>query len=66
MKYSQYEYEIDSDYVNKLTNKIEVFKADSKTRKSVILTFITNNGLKKNRYSGIVAKEIAADSFFVN
>lgn len=64
MKYSLQEYAIDKEYAEKLTNKIGTFKNDTKTRKSIHLTFITLNGLKKNSYSGIVRKDLTSDIFF--
>lgn len=64
IKYSLQEYSINKEYAEKLINKIDTFKADTRTRKSIQLTFITLNGLKKNNYSGMVRKELTSDIFF--
>lgn len=64
IKYTGSEFEIDSAYEAALLHKIEVFRANTKTKKSVQLTFITLNGLKMNAHSGIVRKALTADMFF--
>jgi uncharacterized protein len=64
MKFSLNQFAITKDYYEKLRNKIAEFKASTKTKKSVFLTFVTTFGLEKNNYSGIVQNEITLDSLF--
>jgi uncharacterized protein len=51
IKYSQDSYTIDKDYYSKLLNKIKSFQYFTKTRKSILVTFITPSGLHENKYA---------------
>lgn len=64
MKYSINPFVIDKKYAENLRNKIGVFKQETKTRKSVFLTFISTFGLKPNEYSGMVQNEILLRDLF--
>lgn len=64
IKYSKEPFVIDSNYEKQLTNKLEVFRNETNTKKALHLTFITVNGLKHNAYSGIVVNEISAGELF--
>ena len=64
IKYSQDEFSIDANYEKNLSNKIEAFRNETKTKKSVWLTMLTFSGLKKNSYSGIVMAELTGDDLF--
>jgi len=64
MKYSINPFVIDKKYAEILRNKIGTFKQETKTRKSVFLTFISTFGLKQNEYSGIVQNEILMKDLF--
>jgi len=65
IKFSINPYEIDKESNAKLRNKIGVFKAETKTRKSVFLTMITTYGIKKNMYSsGLAQNEITMEALF--
>ena len=64
IKFSNSEFVIDKTYETNLMNKINVFREDTKTKKSIQLTLITLNGLKKNNYSGIVRKDFTSDILF--
>ena len=61
IKFTKDEFEIDAAYYKNLTRKIEVFRNETKTKKAVLLTFITFNGLVHNKYSSIVINEITKD-----
>jgi uncharacterized protein len=65
MKFSLNKYSITKEYDEKLRNKIQRFKDQSKTKKSVFLTMVTTYGLAKNKYSGLVQNEIMLDQLFV-
>ena len=64
MKYSRTEYEIDSDEETRLQRRIDVFQAETGTQKSIILTFVTPVGLKRNSHSDIVQSIIVLDDLF--
>lgn len=64
MKWSSGEYAIDEKTVRGLNTKIETFKAVTKTRKAVHLTFVTSCGLVRNAYWNQVQSEITLDDLF--
>ena len=64
MKYSKSPFVIDKEYFAKLQNKLDAFTAETSTRKSLMLTMVTNCGLKHNSYSDIVQKELVLDDLF--
>ncbi len=64
MKYSRSEYEIDSEERKKLERRVEVFRNETGTKKSIILTLVTIEGLKKNAHSDIIQSLIVADDLF--
>lgn len=64
MKYSKGPFEIDKEYCAKLQGKLDTFTAETSTRKSLILTMVTSEGLKHNSYSDIVQKELILDDLF--
>ena len=57
-------FEISKEYEEKLQNKISTFLEETKTKKSLILTFITSFGIKENKHSDIVQKQITMDDLF--
>lgn len=64
MKYSLTEYSITRKYSQELEAKIDIFLRATKTKKTPVLTFITNAGLKKNMYSDIVQKALTLKELF--
>ncbi len=64
IKYSNNEYIITSDYRKHILNRLENFKESTKTKKTLVSTFVTSNGIKRNNYSDIATIEIKADDFF--
>lgn len=65
MKYYDSEFVIDAEYEQRLRERALLFKQVSKTRKTLLHTFITTYGVKKNMYSGIVQNEVTMDDLFV-
>ncbi|MBT1712458.1 ATP-binding protein, partial [Fulvivirgaceae bacterium PWU5] len=66
MKYSESEFLIDKDYAEDLENKKEVFARQTKTKKSVYVTFITTFGIKENEYAKrLVQNSITKDALFI-
>lgn len=64
IKFSEAEFVITKAYDKVLRNKIAAFISESKTKKSVQLTFITTYGLKKNEYSSIAQNEVVMEDLF--
>jgi AAA+ ATPase superfamily predicted ATPase len=65
MKYSENEFAIDKAYAGELENKKEVFKQQTKTKKSLFITFVTTFGLKDNEYAKrLIQNSIIADALF--
>lgn len=66
MKFSINPFEINKAYAATLRNKVGTFKAETGTRKSVFLTFVTTFGLKKNSHAaGLVQNELTMEALFV-
>lgn len=64
IKYSLGEYSITKKYAQELENKIDIFIRASLTKKTPVLTFITNLGLKENTYSDLAQKSLTAEQLF--
>lgn len=64
VKFSSNDYVIDKDYYKHLKDRMEIFKHNTKTKKTLINTFISTNGIKNNSYSDIVDVSIVLDDFF--
>ena len=58
MKYSDNEFVISDEYKDNILNKVEVFKTVTKTKKTIAVTFVTINGVSKNKNYSVVRKEI--------
>lgn len=64
MKYSTKEYVIDSEYYNKLENKLSVFAQEANSKSALHLTMICMNGLARNEYSSIVVSDLSGEDLF--
>jgi len=64
MKYSQGEYVIDKDAYANIRNKRTAFIAETKSRKTVHLTFITPYGVFPNEYREHIQSEVTMDDLF--
>jgi uncharacterized protein len=65
MKFSTSEFSIDKRYAAALDNKLRVFADHTKTKKTLFLTMITTNGLRKNNYyTGLVQHEVTMEALF--
>ena len=64
MKFSKTEYEITKSDCENFEKKIEAFISETNTKKSVMFTMVTSFGLKHNKYSGFVQKELTLDDLF--
>lgn len=65
MKFSIHPYIIDKKYDEELRNKIGQFKSDTKTKKSVLITFISTYGISPNKYSYNIQNDIKMDALFI-
>lgn len=64
MKYADRTFVIDKQYDENLRNKLASFREETKTRKSLHLTFVTTYGVKLNAYSGHIQKEVVLEDLF--
>lgn len=64
VKFSEDEFAISKDYDKVLRNKIARFREETRSRKSIQLTFVTSYGVKNNTYSGIVQNVVTMDDLF--
>ena len=65
MKYSFHQFMIDKSYAEQLRSKINTFKTETKTKKTVHLTMITTFGLVKNEYAlNLVQHQLTMDELF--
>ncbi|NJN33607.1 MAG: hypothetical protein HC817_04490 [Saprospiraceae bacterium] len=66
MKFSMKTFTIDKKYADELRHKIETFREQTKTTKSLFLTMITAMGVQKNEYSNLmVQNNLSLESLFV-
>ncbi len=64
MKFSIDTYTIDKKYADELRNKLNVFRAETETKKALFLTLITTFGITQNKYSALIQNEVKMDALF--
>jgi hypothetical protein len=64
MKYSQNEYEITKSYDTHLNQRMRIFRKVTKTKKSLLPTFITPNGLLDNMYARKISRQVKGKQLF--
>ena len=64
MKFSRGEFAIGDAYAKRLRERLELFRSESGTRKSVHLTFVTTYGVKRNENADIVQSQVMLDDLF--
>lgn len=64
MKFSDGVYNITADYEAKLRARRDIFKQATRTRKTVVQTFITTYGVGLGKHHGIVHSEVKMDRLF--
>ena len=64
IKFSEEPYIITKDYEQKLRERIVMFRENTKTRKSVVVTMITTYGVMKGIHSGVVQSEVLMNDLF--
>ncbi len=66
MKFYNTEYAIDKNYAQEIAKKVNAFCSETKTKKSVFVTFITTYGLVQNQYAKqYVQNELTINHLFV-
>lgn len=64
LKFSVEPISITADYEQKLRNRMALFRAETKTRKSLVTTFVTTFGVMPGRHSSIVNSQVILDDLF--
>jgi AAA+ ATPase superfamily predicted ATPase len=65
MKFSNAAYTIDKPYSIALQEKLNIFKEQTKTKKTLFLTMVTTYGTKENIYkTGLVQNEVTTEDLF--
>ena len=64
IKYSKDKFEISLAEEQKLSTRLDTFRTETQTKKSVLLTLITTNGIKQNSHSDIVQSEVSLEELF--
>ena len=64
IKYSVNEFEIDKAYEMSLKNKIDTFRKETGTARTLQLVMITTYGVKKNKYSNIISGQVMLEDLF--
>jgi hypothetical protein len=64
IKFSRKQFVITKSYEQNLQNKISAFKEETKTVKAVHLLMLTTNGVKQNKYSEIIQKQLILDDIY--
>ena len=65
IKYTKGEFAITKQYSQELQDKINLFQEETGTRKSLLLTLITTNGLKPNEYTAIPQCAVELEQLFL-
>ena len=63
-KHSNQKYSLDAKVADNLSNKLNAFQNETKSKKALHLTMICSNGLSYNNYSSIVTNEITGEDLF--
>lgn len=64
MKYTRHEFEITKEYDSALHRKMDTFKKETGTRKSLMVTMIASAGLVDNMYSRRLQKVVTLEDLF--
>lgn len=65
IKFAGNEFVIDKKYANELDSKIDIFRQETGTKKTIFLTMVTTYGVQKNNYyTGRVLREVTMEDLF--
>jgi hypothetical protein len=66
MKFSSGEFTIDKNYAAELDTKVNVFRAETGTKKTIFPTMVTTYGTRKNEYYlGRIQAEVLMEDLFL-
>ncbi len=64
MKFSDSEFTITNDYEQHLRKRLGIFKAQTRTKKSIVHTFVTTFGVGEGKHRSIIHSEVTMDDLF--
>ena len=64
LKFSVEPISITADYEQKLRNRMALFRVETKTRKSLVTTFVTTYGVLPGRHSAVVSSQVTLNDLF--
>ena len=64
MKFSAEPFVISKDYETRLRERMAIFREETKTRKTLLTTFVTTYGVKPGIHAGVVQQEVVIDDLF--
>ena len=64
MKFCKGRFAINKKYAEELRNKIDVFEAEIRNKKTLQLTFVTTKGVERNGHSNVVTNEVLLGDLF--
>lgn len=64
MKYSDGEYVLDNEELERMIRRRETFRSVCGIKKAIHLTLVTSNGLRHNKYSGNIQSELTLADLF--
>ena len=64
MKFSEGSFNIPSEYESKLRNRRDIFREKTKTKKSIVHTFVTTYGVGEGKHHSIVHSEVTMNDLF--
>lgn len=64
MKYSDSKFVIDEEYSRVIRNKVNVFREETGTKKALIPTLVSVEGMERGAYSDVIFAELTATELF--
>lgn len=64
MKFVQDEYELTEEEAGKIRRRGALFLRATKSRKSIQNVLVTNNGMRRSKYSGVIHREVTLSDLF--
>ena len=64
MKFVQDEYELTEDEAGKIRRRGALFLRATKSRKAIQNVLVTNNGMRRSKYSGVIHREVTLSDLF--
>ena len=64
IKYAEDQFTINKEYEASLRSKMEVFRNNTQTKKTIQIVMITTYGIKENKYSNMISNQILLDDLY--